>query len=103
MKMDLKEASVNNFSTYRLSTSYHNIVKINLKRAVIGHIVEFKEFMSKYHPESNKDLILDFTETNFVDSSFSGTIISLLKKVKLGEGSLSLVINSSIINFLLPV
>ena len=91
-----------NFSSYLVQNSRHKVIKIRLKRAVIDYVKEFKDYVSIFHAESKKDLILDFSETNFIDSSFLGTIISLLKNVTIGKGSLSLVIDSSKITFFLP-
>ena len=101
--MSLKMINSDAFSSYRVNESFYEVVKINLSRAVIDNVTEFKEYIAKHHAELKQDLILDFSDTNFIDSSFLGSIVSLLKKLKLGNGSLSLVINSSKITFLLPV
>ena len=101
--MNSKILHLNSFTSYTLNEGSFEVVKINLKRAVIDYVSEFKDYIAKNHDKLEQDLILDFSETSFIDSSFLGSVISLLKKVKLGKGNLSLVINSSKITVLLPV
>ena len=100
--MDAK-FETSNFYSYPVDNSCYKVISINLKRAVIDYVGEFKEYLKKHHSESKTDLILDFSNTNFIDSSFLGTIISLLKKVKISSGTLSLVVDSSKMTFFLPI
>ncbi len=92
-----------NFSSYKVTNGFYHVIKINLKRAVIEYVEDFREYVLMNHKDSNNDIIIDFTNTNFIDSSFLGTIISLLKKIKIAKGSLCLVADSSKIIFFLPI
>jgi anti-anti-sigma regulatory factor len=76
------------------------IVKINLCRAVIEDVAFFKDFTNYLLNPNIKHYILDFSDTIFLDSTFLGSIIIFLKKIKLSRGTLSLVINCDKITIL---
>ena len=101
--MDFSKNTISNFSSYKVPNNYNHVIKINLKRAVLEYTEDFRNYMTVNHTKKNKDLILDLTSTNFIDSSFLGTIIVILKNIKIQNGSLSLVIDSSKITFILPI
>lgn len=95
--------SENNFSSYKFSNSSFQVISVNLKRAVIEYVEEFKQYLNNRQNDHDNDIIIDFTNTNFIDSSFLGAIISLLKKIKISNGRLRLVVDSKKIIFFLPI
>lgn len=67
------------------------IVKINHLRASAEEAVKFKEFMLINIHQGHKDFIIDFSDCEFMDSTFLGSVILVTKKVNSNEGSLVLV------------
>jgi anti-anti-sigma factor len=69
------------------------VVKVNLCRAVIEHVNNFKKFTNSILNPNIEHYIFDFKETLFLDSTFLGSIIYFLKRISASGGTLSLVIN----------
>jgi anti-sigma B factor antagonist len=69
------------------------VIKVKCERAVIEKALIFKEFIDNMIEKDYKHYVLDFSDTLFLDSTFLGSVILFLKKVKLKGSSLSLVVN----------
>ena len=67
------------------------IVVINEKRATVDFSAELKEDLIQKIDESNKNVVIDLTATEFVDSSFLGTLVAGLKKATMKSGDLKIV------------
>lgn len=64
---------------------------INVERASVKEANELKERLTDAIDEGYKQIIVDLSECDFVDSSFLGVLVSSLKKVANLEGDLKLV------------
>jgi anti-anti-sigma regulatory factor len=79
------------------------IIKVNLSRAVFEHASFFKQFLNILLAHNINHYILDFSNTEFLDSTFLGSLIYFFKKVKNKSSKLSLVIDLSKITILSEV
>ena len=57
------------------------IIKINEERLDRELAVDFRDEMTKITSQGHKNFILDFSDTDFIDSSGLGAIVSALKMV----------------------
>jgi anti-anti-sigma factor len=53
----------------------------------------FKKVLSKYVDDGPKNVILDLSRIDFIDSSGLGSLVQLFKKVQTEQGSLQIVTN----------
>ncbi len=67
------------------------IVVINEKRATVDFSAELKEDLIQKIEESNRNVVIDLSATEFVDSSFLGTLVAGLKKATMKSGDLKIV------------
>ena len=67
------------------------IVKIEEKRATIEFSGTLKDDLAKKIEQGNSNVIIDLGATEFVDSSFLGTLVAGLKKTKNNSGNLKIV------------
>ena len=70
------------------------IIKINLIRATLDSVSEFKNYMNKIILEGERKLIIDLSMSDFIDSTFLGVMVHSLKKLNPGGGDVRLVITS---------
>lgn len=64
---------------------------INVERASVKEANELKEKLTDAIDEGYKQIIVDLSECDFVDSSFLGVLVSSLKKAAKLDGDLKLV------------
>lgn len=67
------------------------IVKIEEKRATIEFSGTLKDDLLKKIKQGNSKVIIDLSATEFVDSSFLGTLVAGLKKTASKNGDLKIV------------
>jgi len=67
------------------------IVKIEEKRATIEFSGTLKDDLLKKIEQGNGNVIIDLSATEFVDSSFLGTIVAGLKRATTKSGDLKIV------------
>ncbi|HEX2788168.1 MAG TPA: STAS domain-containing protein [Ignavibacteria bacterium] len=68
------------------------IIKVNLKRATVDVVKDFKNFLfNLIDNDQKKKIILDLSNVEFVDSSFLGAVVSGLKKVTAIKGDIKVV------------
>ena len=67
------------------------IVKIEEKRATIEFSETLKDDLIKKIEQGNSNVIMDLSATEFVDSSFLGTLVAGLKKTDINGGNLKIV------------
>ena len=67
------------------------IVKIEEKRATIEFSGTLKDDILKKIEQGNSKVIMDLSATEFVDSSFLGTLVAVLKKTTSKNGDLKIV------------
>ena len=67
------------------------ILKVNLKRATVDCVKEFKDLLfSTIDANDTKKIILDLSDVEFVDSSFLGAVVSGLKKITAIKGDIKI-------------
>lgn len=68
------------------------VIKVNLKRATVDVVKDFKNFLfNLIDNDQKKKIILDLSNVEFVDSSFLGAVVSGLKKVTAIKGDIKVV------------
>jgi anti-anti-sigma factor len=67
------------------------IVKIEEKRATIEFSGTLKDDLINKIEQGNSNVIIDLSATEFVDSSFLGTLVAGLKKTDINGGNLKIV------------
>jgi len=67
------------------------VVQINEKRATLEVSGEFKEELLKKIENGNVKVIVDLSQSEFVDSSFLGSLVSGLKRATMKNGDLKIV------------
>ncbi|MBM4172577.1 MAG: STAS domain-containing protein [Ignavibacteria bacterium] len=72
------------------------VVHIFLTRATLAKAVAFKEFVSEIIDGGSNKLIVDLSICEYIDSTFLGAMVALLKKTNTKDGDLRLVYNKEI-------
>lgn len=67
------------------------VVEINEKRATVDFSAELKEDLIQKIEEGHNNVVVDLSGTEFVDSSFLGTLVAGLKKATMKSGDLKIV------------
>ncbi len=76
------------------------IVTVNLDTSTVEDALEFKEYMMATINSNNVKLVVDLSETDYIDSTFLGALVASLKKVTAKKGELKLVCNQKMISML---
>lgn len=71
------------------------IVAVNLSRAVARETDSFQKFLNFVIDEGAKQIVVDLTNTDFIDSAFAGVLVQFSKKVKEFGGEFCLVVDLS--------
>ena len=74
------------------------IIHVYLTRATLAKAVKFKEFVEEIISSGATKLIVDLGICEYVDSTFLGAMISLLKKINSISGDLRLVYNKDMLS-----
>lgn len=69
------------------------VVHVFLNRATLTKAVKFKEFVTEIINSGTNKLIIDLGICEYLDSTFLGAMVALLKKVNSMNGDLRLVYN----------
>lgn len=69
------------------------VVHVFLNRATLAKAVKFKEFVTEIINSGTNKLIIDLGICEYLDSTFLGAMVALLKKVNSMNGDLRLVYN----------
>ncbi len=69
------------------------VIYVYLKRATLAKAVKFKEFVTELIDQGSNKVIIDLTICEYIDSTFLGAMVSLLKKLNSVQGDLRLVYN----------
>ena len=72
------------------------IVHVFLTRATLTKAVDFKDFLNVMIEEGNKKFIIDLAPCEYIDSTFLGAIVSVLKKLMGMKVDLRLVYNKDV-------
>ena len=84
-----------------MSTKIENIgdiavITLYLSRATMDRAADFKEYMMSTIELGNKNLVVDLSLCDYVDSTFLGVLVISLKKVNAQGGHLVLVIKNQV-------
>lgn len=71
-------------------------IHIYLSRATLAKAVSFKDYVSEIINNGTKNLIVDLSICEYIDSTFLGAMVSLLKKTNTVDGDLRLVYNKEV-------
>ena len=83
-----------------LETSYKDevlIIEVDLFRASIADAVKFRKILDIEITNGYNNIVIDLSQCSFIDSTFIGALVVTLKKLKLNNGQLKLVITNKII------
>lgn len=86
-----RQADDKPFSYIRRSDTESTILRVNHLRASAEEAIKFKEFMMINIHQGHRQFIIDLSTCEFMDSTFLGAIIMVTKKLRLENGTLSLV------------
>ena len=78
------------------------ILEVNLERATLENAVKFNEFVKAELDLNYKNLIIDTSKTMFMDSTFLGSVVRLLKIVNAKGNNLSMVVDFNKVKILTP-
>jgi anti-sigma B factor antagonist len=67
------------------------VIKVLTKRATVEVSGNFKEELIKQIDEGSSKVIVDLSQSEFIDSSFLGALVAGLKKTTMKDGDLKLV------------
>ncbi|MCL4547841.1 MAG: STAS domain-containing protein [Bacteroidetes bacterium] len=69
------------------------IIHVYLTRATLAKAVQFKDFVNEIIQAGTNKIIIDLGICEYIDSTFLGAMVALLKKVNTMNGDLRLVYN----------
>ncbi|MDP3445910.1 MAG: STAS domain-containing protein [Ignavibacteria bacterium] len=69
------------------------VINILLNRATLAKAVTFKEYIGELIAKGSNKIVIDLSTCEYVDSTFLGAMVALLKKVNSINGDLRLVYN----------
>lgn len=72
------------------------VVSVFLNRATLARAVKFKDFVTEIINSGTNKFIVDLSMCEYIDSTFLGAMVSLLKKVNSLNGDLRLVYNKEV-------
>lgn len=72
------------------------VVHVYITRATLTKAVSFKEFLHVLIEEGARKFIIDLGACEYLDSTFLGAIVSVLKKLTAMNGDLRLVYNKDV-------
>lgn len=67
------------------------VEKVNLTRATLKEADSFKQIIELDMKDGWKQILIDLSECDYIDSTFIGTLVISLKKVKNAGGTLKLI------------
>ena len=68
-------------------------VKVNISRATMDSAPQFREYLVNLIEDGDKKFIIDLSYCDFLDSSFLGSMVASLKKIRSLNGTLVIVNN----------
>lgn len=86
-----RQADEKPFTIIKKNNISATIIRINHLRASAEEAIKFKEFMQVNIHQGHNEFIIDFSNCEFMDSTFLGAVILISKKINAINGSLSLV------------
>ncbi len=75
------------------------IIAINLSRAVARETEFFNKFLNFIIEEGGRNIVIDLTHADFIDTAFAGLLVQFSKRVKELGGDVRLVVNLSKVIF----
>lgn len=108
LQKELEELNIEEFSfsgnkNAKFNRSMYSditIISVNLDTSTVEDALEFKEYMMTTINSNAKKIIVDLSETDYIDSTFLGALVASLKKITAKKGELRLVCNQKMISML---
>lgn len=72
------------------------VVTVYLTRATLQYAVAFKDFILRQLSEEKRNLVVDLSMCEYLDSTFLGALVSSLKKTVASGGDLKLVYSNEL-------
>ena len=94
IQQNIERAISEKFSTQILENLPGMLIKVKLERAVLAYALLFRRYVEQRVTPNYKHYIIDLSDALFLDSTFLGSIIVLLKKIDKMDGTLRIVVNS---------
>lgn len=66
------------------------VLRLNTRRATVDMAPDLKDWLLSEIDNGNIHIIIDFSYVEFVDSSFIGSLVAGLKKIKSKEGEIKI-------------
>ncbi len=72
------------------------VITVSLARATLQNAIPFKDFVLKQLAEDKRNIVVDLSACEYLDSTFLGALVSSLKKTVASGGDLKLVYSSEL-------
>ena len=95
IKENIDRATSEKFSTQILENLPGMLIKVKLERAVLEYALLFRRYVEQKLTSNYKHYVIDLSDALFLDSTFLGSIIVLLKKINKMGGTMRVVVNSN--------
>lgn len=102
-ELNIEEFSFSGSKNAKFNKSMYSditIISVNLDTSTVEDALEFKEYMMTTINTNAKKIIVDLSETDYIDSTFLGALVASLKKITAKKGELRLVCNQKMISML---
>jgi len=78
-------------SIERKTVDYAIVLNVNLLRATLNEVSEFKDYLEEAILDSDKDIIVNLGDCEHLDSTFLGVLVSGYKRLKIQNRSLIII------------
>ncbi|GBD90163.1 anti-sigma-B factor antagonist [bacterium BMS3Abin04] len=88
-----RQKSADEFCRIKNFIAQFIVIEVNLERATLKDALTFKDFITNLVSDENKNIIIDLHKVNFMDSTFLGVLVSILKSLHNIDGQLKLILD----------
>ncbi|MEJ2105062.1 MAG: STAS domain-containing protein [Ignavibacteriaceae bacterium] len=78
-------------SVFKKDEKFAIVFKVNLLRATLNEASEFKDYLEEVIKDSDKDIIVNLSDCDHMDSTFLGVLVSGYKRLKKQDRNLVLI------------
>ena len=87
----IKEGRSQMESVFKKDEKFAVVFKVNLLRATLNEASEFKDYLEEAIKDSDKDIIVNLSDCDHMDSTFLGVLVSGYKRLKKKDRNLVLI------------